>query len=223
MLTVSLSVISCKQNDIPLYSGAPRLEFPSKTSCVFDDTDYVKKVESKTFEAEIRLIGAPLSGAKTFVMNCIANPLYGEGILPEIAFANPYTFPLGESITKVSFTAKRPMSVRAVRAGRLVFDMESPNHEFESGRKEHIASDIDVSTRINQNGIRWTWDRDLWGLYSTGKYLFMMDKLGKTYDEIPQTKEEVIKVGKLYKEYRKTNPPIMDDEKDSSEIYFPTH
>lgn len=223
VLAVCFVVMSCKQNDIPLYSGAPGLEFMSRTSCVFDDTDYINKVAEKEFETEIRLIGRPLSDAKTFVMACVAHPQYGEGMLPEVVFANPYTFALDKSIVKVMFKVKRPDGVRVARVGRLVFDMNNPRHGFEAGRKEHISSDIDVRTNINQHGIRWSWDQDLWGLYSTSKYIFMMDKLGKTYDQISQTKEEVIKVGKLYQEYRKTNPALMDDEKDPSEIHFPTH
>ena len=223
VLAVCFAVASCKQNDIPLYSGAPRLEFTSSTSCVFDDTDYINKVAEKTFETEIRLIGQPLSDAKTFAMACVPHPQYGEGILPEAVFANPYTFALDKSIVKVAFKIKRPEGVRAVRVGRLAFDLDNAQHQFEAGRKEHIYSDIDVRTNINQHGIRWSWDQELWGLYSTNKYIFMMDKLGKTYDQIPQTKEEVIKVGKLYQEYRKTNPALMDDERDPSEIHFPTH
>lgn len=223
VLTVCLAVASCKQNDIPLYSGAPRLEFMSNISCVFDDTDYVNKVTEKEFQVAIRLIGAPLSDTKTYAMACVAHPIHGDGALPEVVFENPYRFPVKESIIKASFKVKRPANVRDSRAGRLVFDHQNTQHEFEPGRKEHITSNIEVSTNINQHGIRWKWDQSLWGLYSTSKYLFMMDKLGKTYDQIPQTPEEVVKVGKLYQEYRKTNPPLMDDEKDASEIFFPTH
>lgn len=223
VLTVCLAVVSCKQNDIALYNGAPRLEFTSNISCVFDDTDYVNKVADKEFEAEVRLIGMPLSDMKTYVMACVVHPLYGEVLIPQVTFGNPYTFPLEKSIIKASFRVKRPESVKDTRIGRLVFDMEHAQHQFEDGRKEYISSDIEVRTNINQNGVRWTWDRDLWGVYSTNKYIFMMDNLGKTYDQIPQTKEEVIKVGNLYKEYLKNNPPLLDDEKDASEIHFPTH
>ncbi|MDO4770839.1 hypothetical protein [Porphyromonas sp.] len=223
VLTVCLAVVSCKQNDIALYNGAPRLEFTSNISCIFDDTDYVNKVAEKDFEAEIRLIGLPLSDTKTYAMLCVAHPLYGEGIVPEITFSNPYTFPVEKSVIKAAFKVKRPKNVRASHVGRLAFDMENAQHEFEAGRKEHTTPDIEVRTNINQHGIRWSWNQDLWGLYSTNKYIFMMDNLGKTYDQIPQTTEEVIKVGKLYQEYRKNNPPLLDDEKDASEIYFPTH
>lgn len=216
-------MVSCKQNDIALYNGAPRLEFTSSTSCVFDDTDYVNKTTEKEFETEVRLIGAPLSSSKTFVMTCVENPLYAGLTLPKTTFEQPYTFPTNSSVIKVKFKVTRPESVFTTQLARLAFNHEEGSHQFEAGRKEHITSDLDVRTNINQHGLRWSWNQELWGLYSTRKYLFMMDTLGKTFDQIAQTKEEVNKVGNLYQAYRKNNPPLMDDEKDPSEIFFPKH
>lgn len=49
----------------------------------------------------------------------------------------------------------------------------------------------------------------------------MINHFNKVYAKLEKTKEERNEVSKAYEEYRKKNPPLMDDENPQSEIVFP--
>lgn len=95
--------------------------------------------------------------------------------------------------------------------------------QFGVGRVEYSSCEITVTTNLKPNDGRWTWDQEVWGLYSTNKYAFMMDCFGCTYDKMEHTKDKVIWVNDLYQEYLKTHEPLLDDEQDPAPIVFPVN
>lgn len=226
LFALSLCVLlsSCKQNDIAFYNEAPRLEFPSRTTqCVFDDVDYLNKVTEKEFEVEIRLIGKMLKEIKVYCLKGVENPNLGESMMPKLTFTSSYSFSINEYVSKAKFKSSRPDGLRGLRYAQLVFNVDDKAHQFGVGRQEFAKTDLVVSVDINQNGKRWVWNQELWGLYSANKYAFMIDNFGATFENIPQTKEKVAWIHERYIEYRKTNPALMDDEKEPSEIHFPVN
>ena len=62
----------------------------------------------------------------------------------------------------------------------------------------------------------WDWE---WGDYSDAKYMFMMDILGHTSEDVEDIDADKAKVVDAYANYKaEGNPPILDE--DGNEISF---
>ena len=65
---------------------------------------------------------------------------------------------------------------------------------------------------------RTNWNEWQWGEYSDAKYFFMMDHFKATIDDIPEGDETQKEIYDAYEEYKKNNPPLLDDK--GNEIVF---
>lgn len=204
-------MIGCKQNDIEVYGEEPRIEFAeTRVNAVFDDNDYIGGVTEKTLELKVRSLGYALKTPLNYVLD-IVDEVDGVGFEPF------YEYPSESEVAVALVKVQRPAFIGSSKNFKLTFDMENDSNDFLAGRFENLNCDITVTYNIRPSG----WDENLWGIYSNSKYVFMINHFNKVYAELEQTKEERDQVRKAYDEYRKDNPPLMDDEKDQNEIVFP--
>lgn len=206
-------MIGCKQNDIEVYGEEPRIEFvETKSNCVFDDKDYINKTKEKNMEVKVRSLGYVLMESFDFVLKTQEET---EGVNFE-----PFYKYTAEAETVVALVqVSRPVSIGGSKTFKITFDFENSVNDFQIGRMENQDCSVTVTYNIRPSG----WNENLWGIYSNNKYVFMIDHFNKVYAELEQTKEERDQVRKAYDEYRKDNPPLMDDEKDQNEIVFPNN
>ena len=80
----------------------------------------------------------------------------------------------------------------------LAFDPSNPAHEFEPGKIEDQNYTIDASFYLPRP---MSWNSSFWGLYSTAKYMFMMDCLGNSFQDSWNNWERVNEVRLAYEEY----------------------
>lgn len=217
---ILLAVVACRENDIEDYSGSPCVELPDPVTCEFTDIDYVNKTWEKEFPVQVRLLGYLLDQPLTFALTCVNDSNY---TMPEVRMQDSYTFEPDSIYSIAKIVVKRPAGLKEEQVGRLCFNTSSPAMQFGVGRVEYSSCEITVSTNLSPNDGRWTWDQQVWGLYSTNKYAFMMDCFGCTYDKMEHTKEKVLWVNDLYQEYLMTHDPLLDDEQDPAPIVFPVN
>lgn len=212
-LVLCAVITGCKQNDIEVYGEEPRIEFvETKSNCVFDDKDYINKTKEKNMEVKVRSLGYVLKTPLKYVLDTVTKV---EGV----SFETFYEYPSDAEEAIALVKVQRPAFIGSSKNFKLTFDMENASNDFLAGRLENLNCDITVTYSIRPSG----WNENLWGIYSNNKYVFMIDHFNKVYAELEQTKEERDQVRKAYDEYRKDNPPLMDDEKDQNEIVFPNN
>ncbi|MCI5707424.1 MAG: DUF4843 domain-containing protein [Odoribacter sp.] len=204
-------MIGCKQNDIEVYGEEPRIEFAeTRVNVVFDDNDYIGNITEKTLELKVRSLGYVLKTPLKYVLDTVTKV---EGVNFETFYEYPSDAEEAIALVKV----QRPAFIGSSKNFKLTFDMENASNDFLAGRLENLNCDITVTYSIRPSG----WDENLWGIYSNSKYVFMINHFNKVYAKLEKTKEERNEVSKAYEEYRKKNPPLMDDENPQSEIVFP--
>lgn len=217
---ILLTVVACRENDIEYYSGSPCVELPEAVNCEFNDVDYVNGTLEKEFNVSVRLLGYLLREPRTFALMCVEDSV---NVKPQIKFNDKYTFAADTIYAAAPVLVTRPEGLKEKHAGKLCFDTKNSAMQFGVGRVEYSSCEITVTTNLKPNDGRWTWDQEVWGLYSTNKYAFMMDCFGCTYDKMEHTKDKVIWVNDLYQEYLKTHEPLLDDEQDPAPIVFPVN
>lgn len=219
-LVMVLCVIACNQNEISRYHSKPRLDFLQNEYFSFTDKDYVAGLNGedafKEFGVNTQLLGDRLETPLNYCIKWVKDTV--SGLNTEVLLQDIYVFPADTISTLTKFRIKRPAEVGKNFVMNLTFDNKNENHQFETGRLEYSVCQVRVNLSIKPAdwGVKCHW-----GTYSNNKYLFMMDHFKKVYDDTPQTDENLNWIAEQYKEYRKTNPPLMDDEKEPVEITFP--
>lgn len=209
----------CDENEIAIYQETPRLNFYYSGSVVFVDTDYVKQHTEKELIVEIALQGEPLEEGRTFCVT--AQPVDSVTEMTDVVLADSYVFPAGKYRDSIRVTVRRPsrpaLTTPQTRAS-LAFDPSNPAHEFEPGKTEDQSYTIVASFYLPQPR---SWNSSFWGLYSTAKYMFMMDCLGDSFQNSWNNWERVNEVRLAYEEYcaDPAHEELLDDE--GNPIVFP--
>lgn len=211
MLVLLTVAVSCKEEDIEVYSGEPRIEFAStEAKCVFDDRAYLEDIAVSPVELKVRSLGHHMEKPLKYFLKEVEES-------GNVVVNSEYEYVSGNESATAQVTVKRPVSVDRAYYVTVMLDFDNAANGFEAGRTENLECKIFVSYDIEPSD----WDKELWGMYSNSKYMFMMDHFKKVYVAIPHTKAARDEVRKAYKEYRKHNPPLMDDEEPQHEISFP--
>lgn len=212
----------CSENEIELYNQEVCLNFANPGwSTEFSDADYVNGVTTKEAPVTVELQGNLLTAPRTFCLKNQEAEGYKETVTAD--FANPYTYENLEGVTqKLTVQVHRPkrptdgIGNRAC-ACQVVFDYANAQHQFPEGRVDKAMVNIVVSFKIKPT--EWDDAGSMYGAFSINKYLFMMDTLKKTYADVAYDDASLEQVKKVYEEYLKTNPPLLDDK--GQEITFP--
>lgn len=213
-----LSLAGCKQEELPMYDQTPRIDFVGGNveEIIFRDTTYLKNIRELKADVSVSLVGAAQDNPMSFSLTLVPDPETTEQ--PGITLVNPYRLPAGAYTVKPSVTVTRPQEFD--RPQTVFLGFEEPNgatHQFDKGRVEFARKKLSVVFRINPG----VWDNRVLGLYSNGKYAFIMDTMGKVYSEIERNEATRELLYLAYVQYRQNNPPIMDDETPRREIVFP--
>lgn len=217
LLFASFAMTGCSEEEIAFYDQDVRLNF-SWTGIYFSftDADYLNGKTDSIVKVSVQIQGYLLDKPRTY---CLKNVEYeGYKSMAQVEFLeNPYTFKKIEGITdslyvRVLRPEKPTDGIEKACASLIVFDLENPAHQFGKGREDKSTIKVIPQWTFKPN----YWDDSKWGKYSFGKYRFMIDTLQVLYSDM-WGKEEM--VAKAYVEYKKNNPPILDDE--GEEITFP--
>ena len=180
----------------------------------FRDSDYVKGNTEKEWLLRVDLQGYRLTEDKSFCMKVRPNDAYT--LKADVSFAEQYMFPK-DSIHQI-FTIKvaRPENLTTTKAYQadICFDLDNPLHQFDPGREDKEVLPLEVHYVIK----RTNWNDYQWGEYSDAKYFFMMDHFKATIDDIPENEDTQKEIYDAYEEYKKNNPPLLDDK--GKEIVF---
>ena len=198
--------MGCEENDIDLYYR--------NLAVHFRDSDYVKGNTEKEWLLGVDLQGYRLTEDKSFCMKVRPNDAYT--LKADVSFAEQYMFPK-DSIHQI-FTIKvaRPENLTTTKAYQadICFDLDNPLHQFDPGREDKEVLPLEVHYVIK----RTNWNDYQWGEYSDAKYFFMMDHFKATIDDIPENEDTQKEIYDAYEEYKKNNPPLLDDK--GKEIVF---
>ena len=198
-----------------MYDETPRLNLYYRNLAVhFRDSDYVKGNTEKEWLLGVDLQGYRLTEDKSFCMKVRPNDAYT--LKADVSFAEQYMFPK-DSIHQI-FTIKvaRPENLTTTKAYQadICFDLDNPLHQFDPGREDKEVLPLEVHYVIK----RTNWNDYQWGEYSDAKYFFMMDHFKATIDDIPKNEDTQKEIYDAYEEYKKNNPPLLDDK--GKEIVF---
>ena len=207
--------MGCEENDIDVYDETPRLNLYYRNLAVhYRDSDYVKGNTEKEGLLRVDLQGYRLTEDKSFCMKVRPNDAYT--LKADVSFAEQYMF-TKDSIHQI-FTIKvaRPENLTTTKAYQadICFDLENPLHLFDPGREDKEVLPLEVHYVIK----RTNWNDYQWGEYSDAKYFFMMDHFKATIDDIPENEDTQKEIYDAYEEYKKNNPPLLDDK--GKEIVF---
>lgn len=133
-----------------------------------------------------------------------------------VSFADSYVFPEGLIYQIFTMNVSRPENLTTTKAYRadVCFDLDNPLHQFDPGREDKEVLPLEVYYVIRRNN----WNEYQWGEYSDAKYFFMMDHFKATIDDISEGRETQKEIYDAYEEYKKNNPPLLDDK--GNEIIF---
>lgn len=212
----------CSENEIELYNQEVCLNFANPGwSTEFTDADYVNGVTTKEAPVVVELQGNLLTAPRTFCLKNREAEGYKETVNSD--FSNPYTYENLEGVEQelkvMVHRPKRPTDGAGAKACacQVVFDYADAKHQFREGRVDKSVVNILVTFNIKPTD--WDDAGSQYGAFSINKYLFMMDTLKKTYDDVAYDDASLEQVKKAYEAYLKTNPPLLDDK--GQEITFP--
>ena len=133
-----------------------------------------------------------------------------------VSFADSYVFPKDSIYQIFTMNVSRPENLTTTKAYRadVCFDLDNPLHQFDPGREDKEVLPLEVYYVIRRNN----WNEYQWGEYSDAKYFFMMDHFKATIDDISEGRETRKEIYDAYEEYKKNNPPLLDDK--GNEIIF---
>jgi len=202
---------ACQQNEIEFYDQSPRLNFDRHTEVVsFADSDYVRNTQFKTVAFHVVLQGNMLKEKRSFVVKTARDTTFKTDVAMELAGSYEYTA-VDTVAQSYDFKVMRPKDVRTGRTeygSFLEFDTSNPANQFDRGLEENQRLFVTVRWELRPS----SWEDWQFGTYSDAKYLYIMDLLHHTYDEI-ESDEEIAKVKETYKKYLEDgNAPILDEE-----------
>jgi hypothetical protein len=207
--------MGCEENDIDVYDETPRLNlYYGNVAVHFRDSDYVKGNMEKEWSLRVNLQGYHLTEDKNFCMTVRPNDAYS--LKANVSFADSYVFPKDSIYRIFTINVSRPENLTTTKAylADICFDLDNPLHQFDPGREDKEVLPLEVYYVIR----RTNWNEWQWGEYSDAKYFFMMDHFKATIDDIPEGDETQKEIYDAYEEYKKNNPPLLDDK--GNEIVF---
>ena len=217
ILGILCLLYACNTSEIIKYGERPRINFENTSKLnitvqhyvYFTDEDYLNGVTQKSDSLKLELMGE----ASAEALKCCFK-LINEQNAPDITFPEYVELPAGAYETYVVVKVKRPERTDSRFVVTLGIDTENPLHDFDLGKCEGQQLEIVGEFRLKPVG----WN-NYFGAYSDGKYCFMLDFFKGTYGSIGNTSNNRALVREAYKEYRLTNPAILDEE--GNEIIFP--
>ena len=209
--------MGCSENEIELYDQTPRINFYGITHTrTLIDTDYVKKEPYSIDSFIVQIQGDFLKESRDFCVKVTSNSDYKNPI--DVLLDNKYTYTSLDTVRQVfyyKFTRPAVKEGKKLYGCNLEFDLENPAHLFDKGLVEKNRMTFSVTWKLEPED----WDDWDWGDYSDAKYMFMMDVLGYTYEDIEDIDGDKTKITEAYANYKaEGNPPILD--KDGNEISF---
>lgn len=202
---------ACHENEIEFYNQSPRLNFDRQTEVViFADSDYVRKTEYKPVKFTVMLQGDLLQAKRSFALRTARDTTFKTDV--EMVIDKSYEYTAIDTVAQTyTFKVKRPKDVRSGRTeygSFLEFDANNPANMFDRGLEERQRLLVTVRWVLRPSG----WEDWQFGTYSDAKYIYIMDLLHCTYDQI-ESDEDIEKVKETYKKYLEDgNAPILDDK-----------
>lgn len=212
-------LLACWQNEIEEYAEIPRIGFENTSNVggcperyvLFTDEDYLKRITVKTDSVKVELMGYALETPGTCCFERIDEE--GKAVL-RVELPSQLTVAPGVYSFYLKFKVYRPDQTGTGYSALLGFDTAHPEHGFAPGKTEGKQMRIVGEYRLKPS----VWN-NYFGLYSDGKYRFMLDFFGGVYTSVGQTSENRRLVREAYAEYRLTHPAIVDEN--GNEIVFP--
>lgn len=217
ILGVLCLLYACQMSEMVEYEGRPRINFENSSGLgtsvqhyvYFTDEDYLNGVTQKKDSLKLELMGE----ASTEVLKCYFKLINEQNGL-DIKFQEYIELPAGVYEAYVGIEIIRPERSDSSFVVTLGIDSANLLHDFEEGKSE--GQQLDIIGEFRLKPIGWN---NYFGVYSDGKYRFMLDFFKGTYGSIGNTSENRRLVKEAYKEYRLTNSAIFDE--DGKEIVFP--
>ena len=208
LFVLGLAYTGCEENEIEVYNETPRLNFyRGNTSVSFRDSDYVKGHTEKELLLRVDLQGDSLVADKNFCLKVQPNETYS--LKANVSFEEKYLFPANAINQIIAIKVARPENLTTTTAcmADVCFDIDNPLHEFAPGREDKASLPVEVYYRVRRDD----WNTNQWSEYSDSKYFFMMDHFKATIDKIPVGKATQKEIYDAYEEYKKNNPPLLDE------------
>lgn len=217
----ALLCLACDSNPIDEYELGAKLNFYSDRTlnnvpeniCLFSDKDYVNGITEKTDSVRVDIMGNAQEEDRFFYCTTAFET---DRPHVEVRLEERYVMPAGEYAVYIRFKVSAPERFDVAHVTSLCFDYERNSPLFGTGLSEQQTCRITVSYLIRPD----VWHESTWGAYSNGKYKFMMDEFKDVYGNIKRTFANKVFIKKQYEEYRKNNPPILDDQLPAQEIKF---
>lgn len=231
LISIIMLMCGCTQNNIEYYDQEPRIDFNGFSNIgdqemammtEFNDADYLNKVTEKIDSVAVIVLGRLLTSPMTFCMK--TEPDTTAQYAPEIVFAREYIQPAGVYISWPKYLVKRPKLYDKSHEVYLVFDLNNAAHQFLPGRVEAAKMGCIVEFKLEpmEGWNKKLWNPEFLGVYSNGKYKFIMDTYEKIYKDLTVNAAFKLEVRAKYAEYKAAGgEPIMDDQNVPEEIIFP--
>lgn len=216
-----LLCLACDSNHIDNYSLDPKLNFYSNRKvnnipemiCLFSDEDYVNGITAKVDSVRVDIMGDAQEEDRYFYCTTAFEK---DQPHVEVLLDDRYVMPARSFSVYIQYKMLAPERFNVTHITSLCFDYDRNSPMFSAGLSEQQTCRINVSYRIRPD----IWHESTWGTYSNGKYKFMMDEFKDVYGNIKRTYANKTFIKKQYEEYRKNNPPILDDQIPAQEIQF---
>lgn len=216
-----LLCLACDSNPIDEYELGAKLNFynsrminqvPEKI-CQFSDEDYVNGVAERLDSVRVDIMGNAQEENRFFYCTTAFET---DRLHVEVQLEDRYVMPARSYSVYIQFKVRAPERFGIDHVTSLCFDNDRNSPFFSAGLSEQQTCRIIVSYLIRPE----VWHETIWGTYSNGKYKFMMDEFKDVYGNIKRTYANRVFIKKQYEEYRKNNPPILDDQIPAQEIEF---
>ena len=195
------------------YTGRTTVNGVPERICLFNDQDYVDGITEKTDSVRVDIMGLATERERAFYCKAdVPEELPGLGVRLE----EKYAVPSHQYAVVIKFVVEAPEKFGTEHLAYIRFDNARSAGEFTPGLAEAQTCIVNCSFMIYPTN----WKTTTWGDYSNGKYKFMMDEFKTVYGNIKGTFANKKRIREKYEEYRKTNPPIMDDQYPPQEIKF---
>lgn len=228
---VIMFMFGCAQNEIGYYDQDPRLDFRGFSNIgdqalteltEFNDEDYVNGITEKTDSVAVVVLGRVVPSPMSFCLT--TEPDSTAKHEPEVVFAPEYIQPAGTYVSWAKYVVKRPELYDTSYECYIVFDLKNPAHKFLPGRVEAAKMGCTVEFKLEpiEGWNNKLWNPEFLGVYSNGKYKFMLDEHKKPYKKLTVDAAFKDDIKARYAAYKAGGEePIMDDQKVPQEIVFP--
>ena len=217
----ALLCVACDSNIIDEYELGAKLNFYSYRTvnnvpemlCHFSDEDYVNGVTEKLDSVRVDIMD--VAEEKDRPSYCTTDFQENEPHV-EVLLEDQYVMPAGQYAVNIRFKVCPPSVFGVRHRTNIRFDEVKNAVNFTPGLTERQTCIVSCTYLIRPD----VWHDPFWGAYSNGKYKFMMDEFKAVYGNIKRNNVNKTFIKAQYEEYRKTNPPIMDDQIPAQEIKF---